>query len=305
MVSVLLAAYNGAAFIREQMDSILSQTVEDVKIVFSDDGSSDGTLEILKEYERRFPDRVRGLYGEATGSPQGNFFRLLTSVTDDYVMLCDQDDVWLPDKVEATLKEMKRMEARYGVKTPVLVHTDLAVTDKEGKILHPSMARYQKIAVSDNRFSHYLVENNITGNTVMLNKAFGKLFHCIPLECAMHDWWLGLLASCFGRIAYLDRPLVRYRQHGGNQLGAQSGLLQLVRFQGKRERVRKNYQRMFSQARLFDEYYGDKLSPKQRETIKAFLRLPSMSRLGKIRTIVKYQLVKSTWLRTLGQMFSI
>lgn len=305
MVSVLLAAYNGAAFIREQMDSILSQTMKDVKIVFSDDGSLDGTLEILKEYEKRFPDRVKGLYGEAAGSPQGNFFRLLTAVSDDYVMLCDQDDVWLPDKVEATLREMKRMEARFGSQTPVLIHTDLAVTDREGRILHPSMARYQKIAVGDNRFSHYLVENNITGNTVMLNRAFERFFTYIPGECVMHDWWLGLLASSFGQISYIDRPLVRYRQHGGNQLGAKSGFSQLVRLEGRQERVRKNYQRLFSQARLFFDRYGEELSPRQRETIKAFLRLPAMSRLGKIKTIIRYQLVKSTWLRTLGQMLSI
>uniref|UniRef100_UPI00326005FF glycosyltransferase family 2 protein n=1 Tax=Clostridium sp. NkU-1 TaxID=1095009 RepID=UPI00326005FF len=236
---------------------------------------------------------------------QNNFFRLLTSVSDEYVMLCDQDDVWLPDKAEVTLREMKRLEAAWGAEVPLLVHGDLSVTDKTGNILHNSMAEYQKIAVHDNRFSHYLVENNITGNTVMINRAFLRFFAEIPKECVMHDWWLGLLASCFGRISYIDRPLVLYRQHGENQMGSKSGKEQYAERILNQDRIRENYRKMFVQAQMFLKLYGNEMSREQREVLEHFTGLPGKNRAEKIYTIWKYRLKKSTHMRTLGQMFSI
>ena len=305
MVSVLLAAYNGERFIRSQLDSLLSQSFKDLEIVYSDDGSTDGTLEILQSCEKEFPHRIRGIYGEPGGNAQGNFFKLLSRVSGEYLMLCDQDDIWLPDKVEVTLKEMKRMEEQYQNTTPILVHSDLSVTDQEANIRHRSLARYQKIAVNDNRFSHYLVENNITGNTIMINRAFQELLSDIPDECVMHDWWLGLLASCFGKISYIDRPMTLYRQHGENQVGAAGAVEQAIRRKGGRETVKENYRKLFRQAENFYDYYKMRMTPEQRETLEQFLRLPSMNRGEKIRTIIKYQFVKSTPLRTLGQMLSI
>lgn len=306
MVSVLLASFNGEKYIREQLDSVLNQTFGDLTVVVSDDLSADGTPAIIREYEERYPKRVKSLENkEKSGSAQNNFFRLLAAVPDEYVMLCDQDDVWLPDKVEVTLSEMKRMEGDYGADIPLLVHGDLSVTDRKGLILHKSMAEYQKIAVHDNRFSHYLVENNITGNTVMVNKAFHRFLAHSPEECAMHDWWLGLLASCFGRISYIDRPLVLYRQHGSNEVGSKSGMEQYVNRQKNRDKVRENYRKMFGQAELFLKLYGREMSRDQRETLEHFISLPEKNRAEKIYTIWKYRLLKSTHMRTLGQMLSI
>ncbi len=306
MVSVLLASYNGEKYIREQLDSILNQTFSDLSIVISDDLSADGTPEIIREYEEQYPGRVRSLRNsERSGSAQNNFFRLLKSEADDYIMLCDQDDVWLPDKVEVTLREMKKLEAEWGEAVPLLVHGDLSVTDKEGGILHKSMAEYQKIAVHDNRFSHYLVENNITGNTVMINRALLEFLADVPKECVMHDWWLGLLASCFGRISYIDRPLVLYRQHGENQMGSKSGKEQYAERIRNQDAVRENYRKMFAQAQMFLKLYGNEISLEQREVLEHFIKLPKKNRAEKIYTIWKYKLMKSTLIRTLGQMLSI
>ncbi len=306
MVTVLLAAYNGEKYIRDQLESILNQTFDHLSVVISDDLSTDGTPAVIREYEERYPGRVRSLRNsERSGSAQNNFFRLLIAAPDEYVMLCDQDDVWLPDKVEVTLGEMKRLETEWGMEVPLLVHGDLSVTDKEGLILHKSMAEYQKIAVHDNRFSHYLVENNITGNTVMLNRAFFRLLADIPKECVMHDWWLGLLASCFGRISYIDRPLVLYRQHGDNQVGSKSGKEQYAERIRNQDAVRENYRKMFAQAQEFLTLYGNEMSRENREILEHFIRLSRKSRAEKIYIIWKYKLVKSTPMRTLGQMFSI
>lgn len=306
MVTVLLAAYNGEAYIRQQLDSILNQTYKELAIVISDDLSTDYTPGILKEYEQKHPDRVRCLRNEkASGSPQNNFFRLLREVSDEYVMLCDQDDIWLPDKTEVTLKEMKRLEKQWGKEVPLLVHGDLSVTDQSGNIRHKSMVQYQKIAVKDNRFSHYLVENNITGNTVMINQGFSPYLSYIPETCMMHDWWLGLVASCFGKISYIDRPLLLYRQHESNQVGSKSGIRQYAERLTHKDRVRQQYRNMFLQAELFLDRYGTEMAREQRVTLEQFINLQSMNRMQKIHTIWKYKFYKSTLIRTFGQMLSI
>lgn len=309
MVTVLLASYNGEKYIAAQLDSVLNQTLSGLSVLISDDLSSDGTPAVVKEYKVRYPGRVRSLEdSKRSGSAQNNFFRLLKEAVhlpDDYVMLCDQDDVWLSDKAEATLAEMKAMEKKWGTGVPLLVHSDLSVADKDGKILYKSMAEYQKIAVHDNRFSHYLVENNITGNTVMINRPLLQLLRELPEECVMHDWWLGLLASCFGKISCIDRPLVLYRQHGDNQVGAKSGRQQCAQRLQNRERVRENYRKMFAQAREFLKLYGNEMPEKKRRTLEHFIRLEGKNRVEKIYTIWRYRLVKSTPVRTLGQMFSI
>lgn len=309
MISVLLAAYNGAFYIREQLDSIIEQTWKDIKIVISDDGSTDGTLQAIKEYAARYPEKISILESSgSSGKAWKNFFRLLTYVEDGYVMFCDQDDVWLPDKVELTMKRMKKLERRYGAEIPLLVHSDLKVVDRELKTIHESMAVYQKLAVSHKSLNHYLVENNITGSTVMINHAFRRYFSYVPEECVMHDWWLGLLASSFGKISYINQPLALYRQHGNNQLGAESSratAVQLAKRLRTGEAVRENYRLMFKQASLFLSHYADQLTGGQRELLEHFIRIPKMSRSGKIYTILKYHLFKSTPARTLGQMFSI
>ena len=306
MITVLLAAWNGEKYLREQMDSLLGQTNQEFTILISDDCSTDRTPEIISEYESRFPDRVKSLKNlKPSGSARDNFFRLLKAASDEYLMFCDQDDIWLPDKVEVTIKEMKKMENVWGRDMPLLVHTDLSVTDQAGTVVYPSMARYQKIGVYDNRTSHYLVENNITGNTMMINRSLKDLMVDIPKTCVMHDWWLGLMASCFGKITYIDRPLVLYRQHGSNQVGAKSGMKQLSERRNSREKVRENYRGLFGQAKAFFSIYRQYMTPDQRELFEEFLKLCKRSRAGKIRTILKYKLFKSTRVRTLGQMFSI
>ena len=306
MITVLLAAWNGERYLREQMESLLGQTNQEFTILISDDGSSDRTPEIISEYESRFPDRIRSLKSlKPSGSARDNFFRLLQSASDEYLMFCDQDDIWLPDKVEVTLREMKKMEQLWGKNMPILIHSDLSVTDQAGAVLYPSMARYQKIAVTDNRTSHYLVENNITGNTMMINRSLKNLAQQIPDTCFMHDWWLGLVASCFGKILYIDRPLVRYRQHGNNQVGAKGGMKQLSERMSRQEIVRENYRLLFEQAKSFLSIYNQTMTPAQREMFEEFITLCRKSRAGKIKIILKYKLFKSTRVRTLGQMFSI
>lgn len=309
MITIALAAYNGEKYIGEQMASLLNQDIQEVLyIVAADDGSSDDTFEILQEYARRYPEKITAYRNEVpTGSAKSNFFSLLKNIDDDYVMLCDQDDVWLPEKVQLTYKKMKELEAQFGSDSPLLVFTDVAVVDENLKVISISMADYQKTAPHHNGLNHYLVQNNIIGCTVMINRALLKHMDFEPQVCMMHDWWLGLLASAFGHIGFVDKPLMGYRQHGNNQMGtrAANDPSQYVERLSKGEEVRRNYDIMFGQAEIFLEQYRNNLSKEQVRLLEGFLSIRNSSRVVKIYKIFKYRLFKSTWFWTLGQCLSI
>ncbi len=309
MITIALAAYNGEKYIREQMDSLLEQDIEEsVRIIAADDSSSDTTFDILQEYAQNYPKKITVYKNDVpTGSAKGNFFKLLKDIDDDYVMLSDQDDVWQPEKVRLTYEKMKELEAQFTSDCPLLVFADVMVVDEKLEIISPSMARYQKTAPYHNRLNHYLVQNNIIGCTVMINRALLKYLDFEPKTCMMHDWWLGLLASSFGHIGFVDRALMKYRQHGNNQMGtrAANDASQYVERLSQGDEVRRNYEIMFGQAEIFLDKYRESLSKEQIDLLEGFLSIRNSSRIKKIYKIFKYRLFKSTWFWTLGQCFSI
>lgn len=334
MITVLVASYNGSRYIKQQLDSILAQDERDIHILVSDDCSADGSGELLKEYEERHRDRVLVLFRrKPSGGAAAHFLKLFKLMAEadhsleaeydmtesqlarlgylaraDYFMLSDQDDVWLPHKARMLSDKMKEMEGEPGHgRLPLLVHSDLTVTDEK---LHPiadSFFRYQKISPERTRLSQLLVQNNVTGGAVMLSRSMLPYLKEIPGVCLMHDAWLALIASCFGEIGWVDRPLYYYRQHGGNTLGAEKGdSLESVRDRVKdTSSARENYRKMFGQADCFYHMFGSCLNREQRETLEAFIRLPRCGRLGKMGLIVKYGFTKNTLVRTLGQMLFI
>lgn len=329
MITVLAAAYNGEMYIREQMDSILGQTQGGIHIVVSDDCSSDKTPEILAEYEEKYPDQVAVIRRkEPSGGAARHFLELLGMMArmgrgeeagigsteqlramaqSAYFMLSDQDDVWLPEKTQKLLLRMEEMERAAGRETPILVHSDLQVVDRELNCISPSFFQYQKISPERTSLPQLLVQNNVTGGAVMLNRPLLALLEHSPQICLMHDSWLALVASCFGRIGWVDRPLCLYRQHGNNALGAEKG----DNLEGAGQRIkdgagaRENYRKMFGQAASLLEIYSGRLSEDQKKILIEFTKIPRRSRLGKMYAILRYGFTKNTRLRTLGQMLFI
>jgi glycosyltransferase involved in cell wall biosynthesis len=130
-VEVLLATYNGARFLREQLDSIMAQDYGNIRVLARDDGSSDGTVEILDQYAKKFPGCFRVMPASApTGTAKNDFLLLMKASTAEYICFADQDDVWLPDKVSRTKQAMDQLESRLGTKVPLLVFTDLRPLDR-------------------------------------------------------------------------------------------------------------------------------------------------------------------------------
>ncbi len=329
MITVLLASWNGENYIEEQLDSILGQDgleLEELRILISDDGSTDRTGEILECYRAQFPEQIilkhrspeRKKRDLEDGIPAaaGNFFWLLSQAADlepgktgDYYMLSDQDDVWKPNKIEALLNEMICLEVIKGADHPILVHSDMEVVDANLKVICPSFFKYQKCDPSRTTFSELLAENSVTGGAVMMNRALLKLLKERPEACYMHDWWIALAASCFGTISCVREPLYLYRQHGCNTLGAkETGSVQDVAERLKASRaaqVAENYRQMAAQAHAFGKMYQEQMSADQKAVLRAYLALRYQSPLGRFRNIVKNRFFKSSKIQTVAQCVTI
>lgn len=137
-------------------------------------------------------------------------------------MFCDHDDVWKPRKVEMTVRRMMELEQANGQDIPLLVHTDLVVADENLKVLSDSMFRSQNLNRKGNRLNNLLVQNNVTGCTMMVNKALVDMVGPAPKHAVMHDWWMALIAACFGKIGFVRQATILYRQHHANEVGAKN-----------------------------------------------------------------------------------
>ena len=326
MIEILLATYNGERFLPEQIESITSQSFKDYYILASDDNSSDCTFEILRSYESVLGEKIKVVQSN-THSAKENFYNLLDMADAEYIALCDQDDFWESDKLEKSLKAIQRLEKRYGKETPILVHSDLEIVDGNLNSQNKKMSeltgiseaikyakkesKYLYTISTEKSFSRYLVENNITGNTVIINKALLDIYKR-PEVSFMHDWWLGLIAFTFGKVGFLNECLVKYRQHENNELGAKNPLeLHNIKKRNK-QKIRENYDCMFAQVEEFLRLYKDELGKSRsadtyfaRKYLNAFANMKSKNRVSKIRDILKYSFFKSSKILTIGEMLNI
>ncbi len=303
MVDVLLAVYNGEKYLKEQIESILNQTFQDFNIIIRDDGSNDKSVEIMGYYRDKYPEKIRIVSGAPTGSAKQNFNELLKNTTSDYIMFCDQDDVWLPQKIEKTLAKIKSIDANG--KTPTLVHTDLNVVDQNLNVISQSFFDFQQLNQQKMSLPALLVQNYVTGCTVMINRALANKCGEIPPECMMHDWWLALVAILFGNLVCINEPTMLYRQHEGNQVGAKAsyGLAFIKRKLATLDKVRENYNATYVQADALIKSYSGDLSKEQEEILKIYCQIPKMNKFQKIRTVQNFGFKKCTKLRVIGQYF--
>ena len=223
-VSILLATYNGQPYLSEQLESIFQQTCSDFWLYVRDDHSSDETIKIIAHYFDA-PERIRVHDSLGRLGLVGNFSRLLEAACQDrgeYFLLGDQDDVWYPNKLADQLLLMQVLEEKYPGQ-PLLIHSDMEVVDSSLNQIHPSFMEYQNIRNEDREsLKVLLTQNFVTGCTVLVNRRLLDIALPIPGDALTHDWWLALCAVTFGHIGYIDRPLLRYRQHGSNEIGAKS-----------------------------------------------------------------------------------
>lgn len=289
MVSVLLAAYNGEAYLPELLASLEGQQYRDFRILWQDDGSGDGSAALLTRYAGTVPCVPAAAQGQHLGAA-GNFLSLMAQDTAPYSALCDQDDVWHADRLSRCIARMQEAERTLGADTPILVHSDARLTGSDGRLLHGSFFRHQGWDPSAVTLPRLLVQNNATGCTMLINAPLRRLVcsHAEADKLFMHDWFIALTAAAFGRVCFIDAPLVDYRQHGSNALGAsrhgllRRGLSALTAPQKARERIALSYRH----ARMFRDACGNRLPDDARQVIDAYLaaeHLPKLQRVAACR----------------------
>ncbi len=287
-LTVLLPTYNGARFLPEQLESLRRETDAAFHVLLQDDGSSDGTVDYLHSLE----DGPLFSFGAESGrhlGAKGNFLSLMRQADTPYAALCDQDDVWEPERLSIGRQFMAEAEARFGADTPILVHSDCAVTDETGRVLHGSFFAHQGWDPKACTLSRLLVQNNVTGCTVLMNRALYRLAadHADPARIFMHDWFLAQTAAAFGQIVFIPQPLVRYRQHGANAVGASRGrtvsraVHALRRADESRERIALTYE----QAAVFRECYGGLLPEAAGKCVEAYLHTRELPKWRRIRAV--------------------
>ena len=309
MISILLTSYNGEKYISEQIESLLNQTMQDFRLFISDDRSTDNTFEIALEYAGKYPGKINIVQNkENSGGAKYNFIKMMIEHKDDYVMLCDQDDVWLPNKIEATLTKMKTMENEFGARTPLLVHTDLCVVNEKLETISPSFKAAMNADYGKTRLHNQIIQNTLTGCTAMYNRALADLIIIgIPPFIVMHDWWLMLIASAFGKISSLDMQTVLYRQHNMNEIGAKD--VRTFRYKLRKiinnKEIKEAIAGTYLQAESFLNVYKRQLSQEQIDLLEEYCKIPLKNKLKKWQTVLRLGTLKNGFARNVAYFLFI
>ncbi|HFH8517845.1 TPA: glycosyltransferase family 2 protein [Streptococcus agalactiae] len=286
-VNILMATYNGEKFLAQQIESIQKQTFKEWNLLIRDDGSSDKTCDIIRNFTAK-DSRIRFI-NENEHHNLGvikSFFTLVNYEVADFYFFSDQDDVWLPEKLSVSLEAAKHKVSD----VPLLVYTDLKVVNQELNILQDSMIRAQSHHANTTLLPE-LTENTVTGGTMMINHALAEKWFT-PNDILMHDWFLALLAASLGEIIYLDLPTQLYRQHDNNVLGART---MDKRFKILREGPKSIFTRYWKlihdsqkQASLIVDKYGDIMTANDLELIKCFIKIDKQPFMTRLRWLWKY-----------------
>jgi len=301
MIVVCLSFYNGALFLKEQLKSIEEQSFDLSRIVLlvRDDGSTDTSHEIVTDFMHNTSLHVILLEDRINLGVKKSFELLMNEAVKmnaQYIMFSDQDDVWLSYKIAKSYDKMQLMEKQYP-KTSILVHSDLRVVCRDLHVKANSFWKYQNIDPSRDTLNRLLVHNTVTGCTMMINRALAEKIRIIPNEAIMHDWWIAMVASIFGQIAYIDDPLMLYRQHNANDTGAkQYGWWYIVgKFFEK-----PSFEKYVKQSQVFLYLYEEELNFDTKMMLEEFCQLLSLSKFAKIKLLYKYKIFWNGFVRNLG-----
>lgn len=257
-VAVVMSTYNGEHYIREQLDSVLSQDIPNLSVVVRDDGSKDSTLHVLKQYEQR--GDITLICGENEGYVR-SFFDALSAAGDfDYYCFADQDDIWLPDKLSSAVRKIGESSAS----GPVLYCSELFYCDEFCN--NPQRSSLNHIGLDGQRMVY---EDICSGNTMVFNRQLKNLATIGgSVDVFAHDWWFGLVASAFGTIVWDETPHLLYRRTGNNASPSGMSPSQLAKYRVQKIFGNGKLPKIRQQIRRFYALYGNQLDPKLREVVR-------------------------------------
>lgn len=214
-IDILLSTYNGANYLREQLDSLFAQSFRDWRIIIRDDGSSDDTLKIVEEYRTRHPGMMEILPARGNLGYFGSFMKLLSHSSAPYVMFCDQDDVWMKEKISITFSVIQQCEAQWP-NAPILVHTDLTVVDSRLGLI--SKSKWKDLRWVPDTYvrdpKSLMVVPLVSGNTCIFNSHAREVSLEKKETIDAHDTWVALRTMVSGgRIVNLPFSTILYRRH--------------------------------------------------------------------------------------------
>ena len=287
-VQVLLACYNGGPYLSRQLATLRAQVDPCFSVLMQDDGSDDDTPALLRKAAQDGSYFLGTEGGQHLGAI-GNFWSLLRQSDGELIALCDQDDEWSPCRLSRCREIMEQAERRYGEDTPLLVHSDCRLVDARGVPLADSFFRRQGWDPAATSLARLLVQNNVTGCTLMMNAPLRRLAlqYGRPAEMYMHDWFLALTAAAFGQIVFIPEPLVSYRQHGSNVMGASAsgqvrrGAQALSQWEKARARITLTY----DHAQAFRDMYGEALPDAARLCIDTYLSTRKLCKLRRVLAV--------------------
>ncbi|MDO5146374.1 MAG: glycosyltransferase family 2 protein [Eubacteriales bacterium] len=306
-----MAVYNGAHYLEEQLESLRRQTCQNFLLLIHDDGSTDGTEKILEKWEKgqKFPIRVIK-DGYCLRDSSKNFAHILSWAEKNlgefsYYMFCDQDDVWKEDKIAITFQAIKKAEKEND--GPILIHTDLEVVGEQLESISSSYLRYRSINPYITQVNRMLIQNNVTGCTMLWNKKLNCLLQWDKMRPAMHDWWISLTAALLGRIIFVDKTTILYRQHGDNVVGATkvNSIGFIILRLSNLKYVKKKFRQSVRQAQDLLCLHGARCSRKNRVYLEQFSRLYQVNKIKRVCLILKYRFLKQSPIQVIGELLFI
>ncbi len=220
VIDVVLPVFNGYEYLEQQVASIASQTLRPRRLLIRDDGSSERVLKLIHRLEAYYSPWLVVAPSQGNVGCTLNVNALLKYVEASYCALADQDDIWLPDKLERGFEALQAIENRRGRNLPALVHTDLHLVDASLRPYGCTFMVRQQLSPKFDSPSDLALTNIVTGCTALFNRALLDKAMPLPPEALVHDWWLALVASAYGEIGFISRPSILYRQHQSNAIGS-------------------------------------------------------------------------------------
>jgi len=261
-IQVLISTYNGEKYLKELIESVLNQDIKKITLIIRDDGSNDNTLKILNTYSNK---RNIKIFAEKNIGVIQSFFKLLklSCPNTDYYAFCDQDDIWMRDKLSRAINKLNEFPEEIPL---MYCSRTILVNDKLDII------KYSKIPRKPPSFNNALVENFATGCTIVINNSARKLIlKQIPLSARMHDWWIYLTVSAFGKVIYDIEPRILYRQHFSNIFGVETNFIRKWNKRIKRFEKRNKKFPITKQIKEFRKIYGIFLPKDKRRILNKFI----------------------------------
>ena len=259
-VAILMSTYNGEKYIKEQLDSLLNQTYKNIDIYIRDDESKDSTVEIIENYMKSV-NNIKLIKGKNLGFVK-SFFVLLKNVEEaDYYAYCDQDDIWMEDKIQRVVEHLSKLDES----KPNLYFSNSDYYDGEMNfVAHGDSKKVYN-------FRNSLVECVSQGMTMCINKkARDYIVDNIPQNCVFHDWWTYMICAGMGNIVYDEKPLVKYRRHTKSVTAEGKNFIELQMWRIRKFLQSDDLKKIKKQLIEFEAYFGKELKEEDKKVLNLF-----------------------------------